>query len=634
MFRFWIRKQAHPGERWRVLGEPPATDLSQPIRLADAEAAESDLLSLRIYPPAGCAPAVRVYVGSVLVASTITQDRVLGIDHDDSSDAEVPPLVCRGRLLADWVGLTELAIDIRPGDDSGWHRALLVSLAVSAGKLETEQFNQLFSELEHDSAAVLLDVHGKTQVGLKSVQRLASSAPVAVLQRLRETIGELDELLHRMARQPAARLRSQLSREQAMVGQAISEATLAEACRDPSLLGRRGQAVVFREVLREHTRPDYRITEHQVIADFNEHLKAQLVDLRQRIDAEIEDRSQRKRWRSVSRDAGSSTWWESEDLPRIEELQRCGLEVARLWKVTDRWGHYPFLPPGKCLTQKPQSTPLFHNHAVYRRVFRVIAGHFTAYEATLDTHKLLTQARSLPVLYEWWCAVRVIRILSGGLMPLLHDPLSRPIISTRLEQQGQRFTIEFSADQAINFHDSQGARVRYRYQPEYLACRGASGPAVGALDAASVRTPDMALEVFPADSASRDVPALIIVLDAKYSSASQWDKMTEVTTKYSKIGDGKTGRVLSRQVWALTPAAPANGGKGEELPGYCTVDNEAFWSEHFDVNNPVNGAVMTRPVRPGEFDPLQELLASLLKRAGVVFAGETQPPLAPPPAAG
>src|SRR5437763_12643066 len=67
MFRFKIRQQAGHGERWRVIGEPPATDLVQPIHLPDVAAAESDLLSLWIYPPAGCNPAVRVYVGSVLV---------------------------------------------------------------------------------------------------------------------------------------------------------------------------------------------------------------------------------------------------------------------------------------------------------------------------------------------------------------------------------------------------------------------------------------------------------------------------------------------------------------------------------------------------------------------------------------
>src|SRR5262249_24893328 len=69
--------------------------------LAGAEASESDRLSLQIYPPPGGAPAIRVFVGSVLVASTLPTDRAVPIDDDDASEGGAPPLVCRGKLLAD-----------------------------------------------------------------------------------------------------------------------------------------------------------------------------------------------------------------------------------------------------------------------------------------------------------------------------------------------------------------------------------------------------------------------------------------------------------------------------------------------------------------------------------------------------
>jgi hypothetical protein len=622
MFRIRIQ-QRRPGERWRFLGDA-TTDLAKPLKLADTQMSESDLVSVQIEVPPGNVPAVRLRVGSVLVASSIATDRVRRIDYDDASEAEAPPLVCRGKLLADWVGLTELTVEVRRGDASPWLTALTLPLVVAAGKLETEQLNQLFNELEHAAAAVLLDVHGKTQVGLKAAPQPGSSAPVAVLSRLRETIRELNDLLHRMARQPASRLRTQASREQALIGQAISEATLAEACRDPNLLGRRGAQLLFREHLREHSRPSYRIPEHQVIADFSEYLKAQLADLRHRIDAEVADREARKRWRNVAHEPGKPSWWETEDLPRIDELQRCRQEVAELRGTVNEWCKLAFLPPGRCLRQKPQSTQLFRNHVVYRRAFRVIAGHFLTYQATLDTHHLLTRARSLPVLYEWWCAVRLISILTDSLTPLLHDASAEPLISTRLAQEGRRFTIEFAADQAINFRDRQGARVRFRYQPAYTSCRGRTGAVVGTLDAGALRTPDMALEVFPARPTAVETPELIIVLDAKFSSLPQAEKLTEVTTKYSKIGDGRTGRVLSRQVWALTPVAPSPATPGEGLRPYCTVDNEAFWSDQFDVNNPVNAAIQTRPISPGAADPLRMLIVSLLRLADVDYAPDAR----------
>src|SRR4029077_8140621 len=103
--------------------------------------------------------------------------------------------------------------------------------------------------------------------------------------------------------------------------------------------------------------------------------------------AEIVDREARKRWRNVVMAPGQPTWWEAEDRPRIEELQRCRQEVAQLRGAVDQWCRLPFLPPGRCLRQQPQSTPLFRNHALYRRAFRVVAGHFLTYQATLDTHQ-------------------------------------------------------------------------------------------------------------------------------------------------------------------------------------------------------------------------------------------------------
>jgi hypothetical protein len=129
----------------------------------------------------------------------------------------------------------------------------------------------------------------------------------------------------------------------------------------------------------------------------------------------------------------------------------------------------------------------------------------------------------------------------------------------------------------------------------------------------------MTLEIFPPAPASTIVPELIVVLDAKYSSLSQWEKMRNVTTKYSKIGDIKTGRVLSRQVWALTPASPAGTNDTDTLRGYCTVDNEAFWSDQFDIGHPVDGAIQTRPVGSGRLEPLQTLIVSLLKLSGIDY---------------
>src|SRR5207302_253295 len=121
MFRIKIRQQKRPGERWQRLAEA-TTDLSQVVILPNAEASESDLLSVQIVPPGERVPAIRIFVGSVLVASNLPRDRVILIDSDDATEEDIPPLVCKGRLFADWVGLTELIIEVRPDDASPWSR--------------------------------------------------------------------------------------------------------------------------------------------------------------------------------------------------------------------------------------------------------------------------------------------------------------------------------------------------------------------------------------------------------------------------------------------------------------------------------------------------------------------------------
>src|SRR5262245_49794388 len=129
-----IRQRSGPADRYRLLVEA-VTEPSRPVTLPPAAVSESDQFSVRVFV-SGYA-AVRVFVGSVLVASSLGSDRVLLMDHDDTQEAD-PPLICRGRLFADWVGLTELVVQMRPEDSSIWHRLLTLPVAISAGKMATE----------------------------------------------------------------------------------------------------------------------------------------------------------------------------------------------------------------------------------------------------------------------------------------------------------------------------------------------------------------------------------------------------------------------------------------------------------------------------------------------------------------
>ena len=122
-------------------------------------------------------------------------------------------------------------------------------------------------------------------------------------------------------------------------------------------------------------------------------------------------------------------------------------------------------------------------------------------------------------------------------------------------------------------------------------------------------------------------PDGILVLDAKYTHIGHLQKLAELAQKYGRIGDPRTGRVLSRHVWALTPVEAGHRGDRTHLKSFATTDNLGFWSADFDAASPVNGALETRPTRPGAYDPLRQFLAKLLRHAGIDWqdgSGETE----------
>lgn len=233
--KFILRVKPKSGNRWRSITEVEL-DTTRTLTIAPTSVGEEDEVRFQFQPTTATTPAIRVYVGAVLVASTIGSDRVLPIKDDGGSASDPPPLVCNGGVFADWMGLTELDIQCRYDDSDAWHTAITLPMAIAPGKLKSDEFDRLFLELERDSAAVLMDIYGKTQLGLKSTVALAQNAPIALLRRVRGTIRELDGLLRQIGKQPNCRLRSSMARELALSGQAVSDATLAEACTDTRML--------------------------------------------------------------------------------------------------------------------------------------------------------------------------------------------------------------------------------------------------------------------------------------------------------------------------------------------------------------------------------------------------------------
>lgn len=573
----------------------------EPIRLG-----ERARLRATVFAPISAA-GVRLYVGDVLVASSQWDDQAEY--HLRSQSYPAGSWFAVGKFLRDWVGQTDLRADVLDADQ--WQTiGQLGPIFVEPERLRLDEFEALCEAVAAESADLLADVYGKTGlIGIRADR--AAKAPTALLQRIRVALELLGAALNDIARQPAYRLRAARSREPAVPGQSVTDLTLEEACIDPGLAVAVAGRVRFREQIREVTGLNYRLPENHLLADFLAFVHQQLGDLRTGLRSEMAWREAQRPYRDRPGVGGSPSWWKSEDWPRIEECRRLVRQADAVEAEVNRLARYRFLPPGEPLTFLPASTPLVRSHRAYASAYRVIAEHFSGHCLRADAGHLVTRARSLPVLYEWWCALEVARILRGCLNPVGAGGLTR-----RLESDVGKYVIDFRPDQQVEFHDAAGRRVLMRYQPAYLPA--GEGRSVGLLGRGSVRTPDLAIEVFDANESP--IPALIIVLDAKYTSAPHPVKLDAVKLKYDRIGEFRTGRVLGRQVWALVPNQPVRGHRiTRDWPDECTADNVGVFSDEFDIQSAVAGVVHAAPlIGPGR-SAVESLLRHLFRRCELTF---------------
>jgi len=605
-----LRERDSRTRRWETLIDAPAPIVWEELTLNEASDIELVLHGVAE------ATAARVFVGDVVVASSRERDRPdFLIAHDTSASGEV--LYCRGRLLRDWVGLADFQLQIE--EPNGWQTVLQISpLRIDAGKIAQEEFVALCEEVARHSAGALLDVYGKTFFGLELEFKPGEQAPVAALYRVRQALDQMTVALREIATQPAYRLRTRRVREPAIIVQGVSDLTLEEACFDPSLAIRYRGGIAFREHVREVADPHFNLAENRILSGFLRFLELQLGDLEERLRSEIDLREKRRAIHHRSMPEGEKSWWETEDEPRIVELRKLLDHLFVMRHDVTRLSRYEFLPRGAVLREMPTSTPLLRSNRAYSSAYRTVLSHFKAFRVRLGEDHLLMRGKSLPVLYEWWCVLEVLRVLQSCLTLCENQPSGRGSPFRQLEAERTRFVVEFEPDQAVDFEDDSGRLVRLRYVPSYRPTQSSGGSAYGLLGLEEERTPDLAIEVFSSGDRSDSVPEFIIVFDAKYTSQPHVRKLEEVRLKYGKIGRFETGLVLSRQVWALVPAAPYQPHiTGPEWSANCTVDNSGFWSENYDMQSTTAGVIQARPRLGLHRPPLEGLIRLLLRRAGL-----------------
>ncbi len=604
--------------------EPAAEGFSEAEELLARPPAETERVRIVVHtapaPPTDDLEKIDVELrlGTVAIASTCAESpevaRLARIGPNRLETAVYQPFL-------DCAGMAHLDLLTRWSGEDLYQRIARIPMRILPAKISPEELDQLVSELEEAARGVLFDAYSKTLTGLRRGGSAAERPPIEELEAIRSLLNLFGTLLERISNRPAQRLTLSPRRVGIYPGESITPETLLSLAEDASLLTRTRAGVLPRERIEMAAERDARLPEHTALSGF----LAFLAEETRRNIARIQAEAERRRRGQRNFAPGPSGIWAKREAPRILALQ--GLEAGAkglLSRARDLRRRHEFLPAdAPPLRRPPDLTKRFAHVGAYAVLYRAMREYFKGHEVDLEDWNLLVGAKSLPVLWEYWVVLKVIRFLQRKLHYAFSPWESSGSLFRRLGGFRDRYTYDLASDRRLELSDAAGRRIVFRYQPRYVAMSGALGPHGAAYGRLKRRgapyEPDIALELYPAGAPEAAVPEHIVLLDAKYTSRSH-DEVLQSLLRYRNIGELRTGRRLVRQIWALTNAFPPQHGL-EGTPALetdITLDNEAFFDSAFSAQGEVCGAIGLRPGKERAQEPLELLLTRVFAIFGVV----------------
>ena len=561
----------------------------------------------------------RVRLGSVVVASSAPE----GPDEEPLVAIAPGELTTRTfQPFLDCAGSALLEVSVRSPTEDDYQATLLVPLRILPAKITPDELRLLIEELEEAAYGILFDAYAKTLARPGKRPRDLHRTPFEKLEQVRRTIDAFGAELARISRRPAQRLTLSPRRVAVLPGDPITPETLVSIAEDASLLARSRHGVFPRERIEMTAEKDVRLAEHLALAGFLGSLAEELRDALVLIRKEIQTRMDRRQAFA----AGSTGIWGRREEPRIRAFMSLEATARNLLAACrDLRRRHDFLPADvPPLRRAPEITKRFAHVGAYRELYRLMQEHFAESDLLLEGWRTPWGAKSLPVLWEYWIVLRILQFLQKRL-PYGSSPWeSSDSLFRRLVGARDRYVFDLAGNQRLEFMDSEGSRILFRYQPRYSTMAGVRarrGRSFGRLQRRGAPyEPDVAIEIYPVEAEESGVPRQILLFDAKYSSRNHEDILASIL-RYRNIGDHATGRRLARHVWAVTnsllPGGSAESPTGQ-LDTLATVDNEAFFLDTFSPQSEVCGVVGVRPGVHKERDALELLLARVFDVVGVV----------------
>ncbi len=561
----------------RLLGQVRAADHELPkTGAADASAEPDAPIDLTVSRPAGATTRGLVRLGGELVL--VLQPGVATASSRVTS------------LLDDYGEARFRYEEVEPDDVDGTEPCLELRLEVK-GRPETVALTErLVAELEAVYVGLAQDVVSRT------THRRAESRPEAAILRPERELERLSLLekefagaLARIGAQPSTALVRVVRRERWRPGDHVRPSRVGEIARDPEAAFRGGRLASLGRAPVARSRLTTDIAEHR-------HIRAALgrISRRARSIAEHCSRSAALLEKDEARWGGERrlepTVFEQRYLPRIREFRRLADRAAEIRAgLATLVSSHAFVRMASPPRSRPEPTPTFLNRAGYREAYRALSETARLSGALVAGDEIVLRYRSLSSLYEFWCFVAVVRLLTGI--------LGRPEGEASFELVDEVFRPELAPGQSFRFA-SDGARVEVTYEPDFPPLGRRSSARFRAALASAPLRPDVTVTY----EAEGRLP-LILVLDAKSGGRFSREWLFTVRDYRSLVHDPETGHQPVRQVFLLHrdlgSSAVCN------LPGYLE-------GRFGGAANSVIGAV---PMAPGREDDARRVLLRFLEVA-------------------
>ncbi len=437
------------------------------------------------------------------------------------------------------VGHYLAALRLRYAD--GQTRTERFPLRILPRRIDAERYEAMLSEIQQDARALVYALSGG-----RMGSRLEPVAPTLTLVEeyyllVERHVAQALTLVQQLTRSPHSKLVSGQADTQLWELQRIEPAMLADMVRAPlddvsedvlpplqaALRGpdRERGGPLPQSFSTRRSQPTTDLIEHRVLKQVLRVLLSRVVYVRS-IAKREQTRRQQNAGLAESRSTAAVERW-------VAGCDKAAVKLRRALSL-------PWLQPVDQLGTFTQPTPLMRREPRYRRLYQLYRDLRSTPWLAFDSQLLWLPIHELPLLYEQWCTLRVVKALLPLGLVVEQSMVERADEADSTEER--RWTMRLRQERPLLVLAlADGAKVTVWYQRRYQPA-GQSAAELGTLDP-FVRIPDIALEV-----QRPDCPPKVLVADAKYRVAPDGgipqDALDDAYAYRSAIGAGGSRATL------------------------------------------------------------------------------------------